>query len=156
MSMELALPSVAGFNGALTEQYQLTGVTKFVAAKFADKGVVLVKGNKAAGIKATTFKELKEGLFAKGVTKDELKLVQREYDSQRSTYYQQVKPVIAAIATDPRFRASMKVWRTPKTGKLCVNASFREAPEATETNKLMLRIAELERQLKGLPAPAKS
>ncbi len=155
MGLELALPSIDGFNGALNENFQLTGVVRFVASKFTGKCTV-VKGNKAAGIKATTFKELKDQLFAQGVTKDELKLVQREYDSQRHTYHQQVKPVIAAIATDPRFKASMKVWRTPKTGKLCINAAFREAPEASETNKLMLRIAELEKQLGAKALPAKS
>lgn len=144
MSNQLAIPSFAGFNGAVTDKGQLTGSRKFIASKL---GIVIPKG--------TTSKEFKAILKAKGVA-DKAKALSKEYDSQRNTYYRQVNTFNGALAADPSFRKTMKLWHN-KAGDVCVNVAYRKEPKlsvsaALRADNAEAKVRELEAKLAAVLA----
>ena len=134
---QLAIPSFQGFNGAVNDKGQLTGVRKFMAAKL---GVAIPKG--------TTAKEAKV-LFLAATNKDELKKLSKEYDSQRNTYYRQVNQINGALAADPSFRKTLKIWKN-KAGDTCANVAYR--PERKLSMSAQLRADNAEAKVRELEA----
>ncbi len=136
---QLTVPSFAGFNGAVNDKGQLSGVRKFMAAKL---GVAIPKG--------TTGKDAKAMLLAAaGDDKAKIKELSKEYDSQRNTYYRQVNQINGALAADPSFRKTLKIWKN-KAGDTCANVAYR--PERKLSMSAQLRADNAEARVKVLEA----
>jgi hypothetical protein len=144
MSNQLALPSFDGFDGAVTEKGQLTGARKFIASKL---GISIPKG--------TTSKDFKAIVKANGQS-DRAKELSREYDKHRNEYYRNVNTFNGALAADPSFRKTMKMWKNP-AGNVCVNVAYRKEPKlsvsaALRADNAEARVKALEAQLAKLLA----
>jgi hypothetical protein len=144
MSNQLAIPQFSGFDGAVNDKGQLTGVRKFQAAKL---GLVVPKG--------TTGKEFKAMLQAGGHA-DAAKALSKEYDKHRNEYYRSVNTFNGALAADPTFRKNMKMWKN-KAGDVCVNVAYRKEPKLSVSATLRAdnaeaRVKALEAQLAKLTA----
>jgi hypothetical protein len=141
---QLSIPSFTGFDGAVTDKGQLSGSRKFIASKL---GLNVPKGTKA--------KEFKAMIQAQGLSEN-AKALSKEYDSHRREYYRSVNTFNGALAADPRFRKTMKLWHN-KAGDVCVNVAYRKEPQLaisaqTRADNAERKIAELEAKLAAVLA----
>lgn len=144
MGNQVAIPRFAAFGGAVTDKGMLTGSRKFIANKL---GLVIPKG--------TTSKDFKALIKAKGLA-DKAKELSKEYDKSRNEYYRQVNTFNGALAADPSFRKTMKLWHN-KAGDVCVNVAYRKEPKLSVSATLRAdnaeaRVKALEAQVAALTA----
>ena len=135
-----AVKSLAEIEKVESAQFNLPTVSVF-AARMAGKS--FPKGTRAS-LKA---------LEKLGVSKDNIKLARKAFDTHRAEYFRNIRAVNAVLASDPSYRQQMKVWRNKK-GDIVANTMYRKSSVVSTAtfDELKAKLAAAEEQIVKLTA----
>jgi hypothetical protein len=106
----------------------LPGARQFVAGKF---GITLPKVEK--GQKGLSMKEIRTLAEGKGVTKDQIKAANKEYDALRVAFYRDSAVVAGMLVADPTLRKAVKVSTNKKGEAIGATITVRKERSASAT-----------------------